>query len=563
MIVRRSLLLGLADLVDVPPALVGIVTDWLEADDRRASILETVVRGQTSWIDALDDWLDDAWSTWPDDQRNLLLDCCASVARRRGDLVARHLARWERESPGTIDRAHWAFWHDPSEDSEALFDLRLPHLASTRARRYPYDWPKLMASHPIRSAKLLATLLERTPRGDLVDSSQLDWMHGFPAPTEVPDVMLRSGVEVFGELQRWWCHLEIDDLRSIRDKTFPGGPGPLVQIVDFLGKVLARSVSLGRKTWAEVTAGLPDPLRPIDGWLLLLIGRHLDPEEAPRESFAAAAEWIRSDSKWAHTEMGHGNNSLSLTSDFLGNIAPHLDVDDYDRLERWLIDYPDEWTVEQDAYRWELIRQHGAFRPNRRGATAYLLLPALGRNRWGAEAEATHGLLERKFAGHESMFEGSRISSGWVGAKVPDHVAENYTIEQWIEHIGDAPEHDNHWTELREGKIGEHTRHMNAIQLQRLAEQRPLHYRRLAESLPDYRDRLPDAAFAALVDALGRTTRPDRGEADWQPIDDRSFADIIQHSAYLDCGECDRELAMAIERRAGFDWPDRVEDPTG
>lgn len=557
-VVRRSLLLGLSDLREVPREVADLVVQWLKDVDRRSLILHTVVRGRVAWFDVLDDWFDAAWTTWPEEQRDLLLGCCAAVAQRRGDSVAKHLARWQQESPGTLQRAETVFLHDPSEDSDELFSLRLDYLTSvaTLNEHYHVVWPTVLAAHPVRAARLLAALLERIPRDDLFGTDQPDWMDDFPAPDKVPGTVLREGSAVFDTLARWWSHLDVDGSWRLGGARDLGRSRTVAQVVAFLGQCLGRAISEGHKNWDGVVAALPSPLRSIDADLLLFVGRHLDPSLAPRQAFVAAANWIRSDPRWVRVTNG---NPIARVKAFLENVAPQLDASDYENLEQWLVRYPDEWTAEWERRRQALAQRDGVFLPNDRGATAFQLLPALDRSRWSATTEAKYQELERKFRGWDGTFREIDYPNLDVRSTVPDDVADGYTAEQWANCIERAPEYDERWRHAAgTNSCLDGSRDVLISQLHSLAERNPHQYLPVAKDMVHARDRVPEKVFAVLLAALGRTEPPRLAGADWCPLADDEFAQIVTNPTYLECTEGVSELAQAIAARPAYAWPDTV-----
>jgi len=555
-VVRGSLLLGFADLAEVSTRVAALIKRWVQREDRRSIILNTVLRGQPAWFDVLDDWLDEAWSTSSEEQRSLLLDCCASVAHRRGDLVARHLARWQRESPGTMQKAHEAFWHDPSEDSDELFQLRLDYLTSSTEQDLPPDWPRLMSANSMRAAKLLTAFLKKSTLEELIGSGRPDWIDQLPVGDDIPDAVLQSGAAVFDEFARWWSALDVAEILLIR-----GSFGaPLAQIVDFLGRCLGRALSAGEKTWEDLVGGLPAPIRPIDGWLLLRAGSHLDPTAAPRAVFAAAARWLQSDPKWLHTSVGWPTEGgrFGLARAFLEKVAPQLDAADYGTLEQWLADYPDEWTVAEEQGRHVLMQRHGGLPPNSRGETAFLLLPALDPTRWSSATRAVHESLARKFHGFAAMFEAGSLVAGFIGSKVPDDIADRQSARQWVEGIAKAPMFDDRCVPIANGNVGDGSRDVLIRQMHDLAERAPRRYFAVGKEMARAAERVPASALVALLDALGRTEAPGPSSPDWQPLGDDEFAELAVDPVFLGCDECAENLARAIQRRATYDWPDAV-----
>lgn len=542
--VRRSLLLGIADLTEIPPVFVDLVKSWMSHEERRAVVLMTVIRSQAEWVDALGDWFDDAWHSWSEPQRTWLLDALASVSTQRPDVVARHLARWERDAPGTIARAERIFWHDPSTDSEELFRLRLDYLASAEVRDIPYEWPELMAQHPLRAARLAALLLAKTQTRQWEEP---DWLYGFPSVDLIPAPMLEEGSAVFDEFLPAWSTIELDGAWQWRRAQ--------ARIVALLGRCLASAISRGDLRWQDVVARLPDPPRTVDNVLLLYVGSYLNLDEAPPEASAAAAEWIQSDATRLRTLM---EGFADLVAGFLKTISARLDASLYGELEEWLVRYPDTWTVTDEEARHAVYRRDGRFRPTRRGETAFRLLPCLDRSRWSAATRDFFEILERKFGDWTPFVAESELRGGWIRSKIPDSAAARFSASQWVDAIERAPVFDPDREQIDSDHLGDSSNDALIAQLRTLAEEDPRKYVPVAEAIAREPDRVPTAVFPAILGALGRTKPPERSAAAWSPLLDPEFERIVVAPAYLQCDEAARDLGWSICGRAEHPWPSVV-----
>lgn len=556
-LLRRSILLGLADLRTPSDEIVQLVRGWL-AGKQRERVLHTVVRGQTYWTDALDEWLDEAWTTMPELRANLL-DCCASISSRRGDVVARHLKRWELETPGTIAQSQMIFWHNVSEDSDELFLQRLCFLATTNERDYFAKWDDLLASHPQRAFKLLRAKLERAENESLIGFHGVDWLHSWPADTDfIRQDML---MDAWTELRAWWNAFPDTELYKVHVAAHNLPNCSLWDLVQFLGRAIAVGLTSGELSWAQLMAQLPTSVRDIDGWLLLTVGAKMDVSSAPTRAAVDALDWFTSDDRWTSLVLGFGDQKpFELSHAFLKNLAPQLDRDAYGRIEAWLLAFRDEWTVDDERHRYQR-GERGYLWPNDFGRTAFALLPALGSSRWSPEARSYYAYLEDKFKGFNIL--GHRPSTfGWVGAKVDDPIAQRWTAQQWATQLREAPEVDNRPRQMDGDRIGEHTKENVAILLGRCAAREPVRYVGIARHLADHPEGIPARTFSMLLDAIGRTKRPDQVKESepWEAAPADQVVLFACHPRVITEPECARELARLVEARPGLPWPAGIVD---
>ncbi len=552
-LLQRSLLLGLADVPEIRPALRAMLTSWLDEPSRRNCIMRTVVWNRVAWMDALDDWIDTAWTAWSEAERALLIDLCASVPLLRGDSVAKHLSHWEQESPGTLAKAGSVFWHDPSKDSDALFLLRLDQMARGAERDYFPEWPKLLAEHPHRAVALLRVLLEKLPSDATTDFDPPQWMHNFPA--NLPESALTVGLTTWSNLLSWWNQAEIDHLRQVPVGDGLLTDGLLVHVVTTLSQAFAASISRRDATWTDLVDRLPNPLRDIDGWLLMRIGIRLD-ASAPSQTWSDATAWFMSDARWAHLRIGRVGNRLqyNLANEFLKNVTEQLPARGFAEVEAWLLHYRDPWTIADEEFRSRGLSD-GRILPSRRGETAYLLLPALNPNRWMESTRAYFDSLCRRFDQHkEHLFREQSMSGGSVISIVPDIAAERWSDAIWIKRLRTVPT-SSKWRQLDRHTVGTNTVSALESQLRSLAGRNPPRYAQLAQAFIDTSNPPPDSSFSALIDALGR-----KGDSPGSPppLDDVSYARLASHPAFLNKDACVREIANAVERRSHYPWSEAV-----
>ncbi|MFG0320079.1 MAG: hypothetical protein ACF8XB_22595, partial [Planctomycetota bacterium JB042] len=290
---KHAILMGLAAVDEPRPPIVDLIRGLLDDERRRASVARTVVYDHEGWMDALEDDLDRYWETWPD-HRDLLLQLLAAVSVKRGEKVTAHLERWKRDDPDLLDRARLVFWHDPAEDCDAQFEMRLqsPFVGPDS---YPIDWSEFMARMPLRAVRLLAASLKRTSRSELTTPRhEKDWMYQWPDRDSLPEELLDLGAELLATTRVWWAGLNVSDVEAEGMARYASEDVTLVRVVDLLARAAARSISVGELDWAQLAKWAPSPPRMLDAWLFLRIGAALE-AGTPEATADGAAAWFARD----------------------------------------------------------------------------------------------------------------------------------------------------------------------------------------------------------------------------------------------------------------------------
>ncbi|MFM2090162.1 MAG: hypothetical protein RLZZ127_651 [Planctomycetota bacterium] len=552
-IVRRAGCMGLAEVVEVSPDLRSVAAAWCDDREHRSTLMREIAWGQGVWFDALEQVIDDCWNRYPD-ERHLLTELCASVSVQAGDAVVRHLRRWREQDPEVIRSCERILWHCPSQDSEHLFPLRLEMLRSGTG--WPHvEWSAVMAKTPHRVMPLLAAMLERPASRDVAGRPQPDWGHGWPSP--VPDSVLDLGWAVCGPVMAWWNRSTVDDLRML-DLSGDAIMGDShARVVELLAQVAARHLGKALE-WDAILVALPDPLRDQDGWLLLRIGHYLTTgEDAHLKQVAAQAlHWWISDSRWARLTVGREANrkGCALSWDFLAAIAPHLTPEDRSWLERWLMAYREPWTVEDEARR-NRLGEAGVPLPNDRGLTAYVLLPAIGRDWWSAAARVFHAGLEDKFGPHAAELLGPEpaMLGGMVAPVIPIEVCERWSNDQWITELRHAQTGDHPWRQGPNGRVLVHSLYTLLGQVRALAARLPRRLPALALAIADAEPPLLDPVYEQMLTICSSDEGVMRNA-----VTDPDLERIVMHPAYRERPACAVALGWAIARRPHHPWPDAI-----
>ena len=540
-IIKRALLLGLAD-VDMPdPALVRIVRGWLDDPGLRDSVAWTLLRSQVAWFDALRDWLDVSWTSCPSERRTLLLELLASVSRKRGSEVAQILARWSEHDVEAVARAHDVFWSDPSGDAQELFEQRLVHDHRT-PDHFPVDWDRLAETHPERALRLFAVRLEHVTDTDLIEGRSIDNIPTWPE--HLPEPMINLGSTVWDALRDRWLRLEVEDLRTI--STYVKDSQILVAVVTLLARSLARALHRGQRGVAEILGELPWPNRPADDWLVLQLGAHLEAGTDPQVADELMS-WFCSQPSRARLRVGYNRSRLDydLAAGFLDTVGQIASTRSLRLIERHLLRFPGEWSADHERARFEFL-QRGGNAPTMVGVTAWLLLPHLPAGRLSQDGRRHLEQLKRKFDSYAEFLVGFPPLGGTrsVESPVPTHVADRWDDEDWITHLSSAPP-------FLEGGESHYAIETLTHQVESLVRRDPRGRLGLARRLAED-EATPVRARAVVLRALAHPANAD------DALDGAELEEMLLLPGYLDHDECADVVVDSVAERAEHAWTDVV-----
>ncbi|HHQ47678.1 MAG TPA: hypothetical protein ENK19_02180 [Acidobacteria bacterium] len=562
-VLKQAVFVALAAVEQPVGELVELVERWLDDPHLLPKVLPTVVRGQREWVRALAEsgWLDRSWETaaaaGEREKLQELLDLLASVSEQWGDGVATLLRRWKRSFPETLDLAGRIFLQAPGADTDALFEMRVEHLARTTEKDPYFDWETLLRRAPRRAIRLLEVLLSHGDPNVLTGNGPV-WCARFPAGEALPPEGAALGMEIWRRLSNWWCRLELrEELLFVR-----GGPrgledGFLPKLVELLAAGLAHELGERPQQLDELLREMPTPLREVDGWLLLATGARL-----PAHATKAAdllLRWFMSEPRWAQIRVGHTGSSSPVRR-FVEAVGTAASEETFRELEDWLLAYRDPWTEEEELQRIDRQRQLNTPIPSRVGETAHLLLPLLPAERLSLRARRRLGELRRKFG--EGMRVDIDAGASWVRSEVPDEVAVSWTASEWLKRLRDPnlrryPRAVMSSTQLGKEVVTEYSLSMLASQLASLASRKPRRFLPLALRLEpadpwEIREKL------LFVISPRRRPRELPADAPWEPLDDEEVASIVVRPAYLEEPEADRLLAWVVSDRPAYRWPESI-----
>jgi hypothetical protein len=553
-LLQRALLLGLAEVQTVDPALCRLMVTWLDHPSRRSLLLGMVVRGSAPWFLALGSWLDRAWIDHPEEEW-LYLDLCASVSIRCGDAVARHLAGWERSRPGILKKAHWVFIQNPSEDSDRLFELRLETLAYlTDREHFHVGWADLRESKPERAVRLFTALVGNLhwQDGDLEPEAMglVGWVRN------IPPTMTGLNWSIWKPLVAWWTSFTIPTLRLVKYQDDLSGDGVCALAVEALAQAAAAALDRGEMTWQNLREHLPTPLRDQDAWLLLRVGALFSESEMPQQVAEDAIAWFMSDFRWAQIAVAdeEDDKRCRLAGEFLTNCARELSDSSHENLQRWLVTYPDSWTIEDERYR----LRWGDLRPNHRGLTAWVLLPALGQERWTEDTKSRYNECDQKFRGHQDhLFRDRKMLYGFVGSPIPTRVGIGWSTERWITELQNAPRGRQSLRQRGAGRLDEHSLETLLHHVLRpCAQEDPVKFACLALAVAVQDPALDDEVYSTLLEGIGRLFV--NGNPTLAPLGESDLLAVVEHPAFRDRPACAVAVARLVERHDKLPWSEAV-----
>jgi len=555
-LVKRALLLGLRDEGGrAPPALADVARAWLEEGGPAGLVSGILLHANPTWVTHCRNWISSSFLQANQEDEEALLRLLSSVSVQCGDLVAALLAEWSSSDPQILERAHWIFWHDPSNDSEALFRMRMQLPGSVGLRPY-CDWKRLLTANAARAAVMLERILSDA-EFDRLRKSRPDQGLNMPKAEDLESVSPEAAHAVWGSLRAWWLRVQLSSLRDL-DTEDSGLPrAPLIDLVEILSTCLACQLEHGALTWDELLEDLPDSLRDLDGWLLLRTGARLDPRS--NRVAAAAVRWIQENERFAELRIGwmSGAVDLCLLEEFAAAVVPCLTTEEYESFESWVLAYRESRIPRDPDYRFPTTTTKSDPWPTMRGVLAYRLLQVIPAGRLSERARAGLRILRNKFDPHweELSSPPCWVADGPVRSKVTDEELSIQTPAQWLSRLRDAPEQGQ--LERDQEAAVSYSRPILIQQLWSLARADPASYVPVAEFLASADPPLDPNVYSSLLDAIAETSPPADVHG-WTPAPDESVSRLLRHSAFLRAPECALGVGLAVEARPEHSWENDV-----
>jgi hypothetical protein len=422
---------------------VNLVLALLDQPFWREHVLEEVVRGQVPWFEVLDDQGKlEAWLSGEDPRlRDLALEMLLSVGEKSGDRAARLLAPHLEQDDAWTRRIIWVLRFDPSQDSDALFEIRLQLTKTGSYTADHVDWAKLAQSHPahfiLLAAHVLIALAASISRGENRRRpgriTEIDWFNlEKVSSTVIPSqywanawemlfraVSLVAQVRAYQEEPQHILESYAVDFRTLK---------PVLSLLRDLGRALLAD------NWLEfVTLGEKLSLLNRSGEVLFvdsLIEGPANPELADW-----ALGWLMADPLRAQLRCRRSSGAWKLAGCLIERYAPFSSLATYQRLEQWLLAYREPDLLENYKRRHEWIGRSGDLgEASSFGKTAFALMPRLPAERRSAEVDSRLDQLGRKFRLQTPPDEEGDDDSqaGLVGSPLSESAWARMSDKDWL-----------------------------------------------------------------------------------------------------------------------------------
>ena len=556
----------LSQVNDPRPEEIQLVLALLDQPFWRGHVLAEVMRGQVPWFEILDDQGRlESWLAGEDPQA--ALDMLLYVVEKCGDRVARLLTPYLEKDETWTRRIIWVLRFDPSQDSDALFDLRLKLAKDGSYTADHVDWDKLVKSHPIRFILLVSYILmafavsvsQGESRRRPGRRTEIDW-YGFEEinSSEIP--------------REYWAFAWEMLFRSMglvaQVRAYPEESQHILEsyVVQFqtLTPVLRLLKDLGRALFAE-------------NWLeLITLGEELSEKSRRSEvlfldslvegpaitEFADwALGWLMADPWRVQLRLRRSLESSALAGQLVERFTPVCSPETYCRLEQFLLTYREPDMLENYKRRHEWISRGGDLKErNSFGRTSHALLPRLPAERRSAAVNSRLKELSRKFPIQSSSGdeEDEAVKVGWVGSPLSDEARTKMGDEHWIA-IATNHKLPVHWGKARferDGRVKEASVETFAREFQTMTQRQPERFAMLAL-------RLPPTANPAFLDAIlsGLAWPGDREpkSEDWTPPSHEILEGVLALPTVQALSQAEdlgaaRDVCHILERYSEYAW---------
>jgi len=556
-LLKRSLLLGIATIDEPDEAWVSQVKAWLQEDTWQDVVRETVVYQHLPWMDKLEIWIKNDFTLANEARRSRLLALLAAVSCSRGNFVADCLNAWSQQDASVLTQADYVFWHDPSEDSEHLFELRLRYLAETQRHHGRHlQWDQLLTKHPMRSMRLLAYHLSGENNETLI-AGPPEWFWGWPST--LPPLIRETGLATWQLLKPYWNSLTVKYTWDIRvgNQTSSRQASIAAALVDIFRVVLAHAIEHQQMTWSHLVQELPPDNRFIDGWLLLRVGASLVRQQTPAEEINNAAHWFMNNPQFSDLAIGMDRQDTQLAEQFIANIALGLDNETHDVFVQWLINYPEQMGITKTTADTE---DNAAYHEVTK--TRYRLLFHTDRHRWSAATTSLAAEWAQLFGPVLPQdVEGIHARVGWVRSDISDSVALQMSCAKWVEALRSAStSHERSRVADNSGSILSGDLRTRIRQLNYIV---PHHPQRFYDGLPLFIDAtppLPSEVIQTVIDGIVRLQKPNRPppQAAWEPLSDAAVAKIFAMPAIRENRDLAATISDVVRNRSHYAWSDDI-----
>lgn len=521
---------------------------WLNNPEIRNLVVDHLLFGNAPWINLALSWLDATWKDEPD-YRPILSRLLASVSQT-WDGVAKLVAVWTKNDPDLLRTLSDLFWHDPAIDSDALFEQRLRYEERNQRGNVYISFPKLLESHPQRAIRLMAVRLPHVKNDELKETTARVW-HSFPSQNDpiFCQAAKALGFMVWQHLRSWWRNLSESEKRL---HIVPDHVSLLEEVGEFIAISLTSACQEGTTNWELIRKDLPDLLRRIDVWLLLRIGAHVK----SKNTAIAAMRWFMNDLARGHRVLGE--NPWRWQKEFLKNVSRQVDEPLLAEVEKFLLEYRDDWTKENEQLRFHYLMEGHCDWPTKIGATVYHLLPCLPF--LSDTAQNKLGILKEKFKNVPSIFwNGFEFGGGsYSNSAIPNSILPMQDDDWWVARFRQAKEDPKTFRTRKRTSVddllGDFTVQSLSNQLQHEAGTNPIRYLSLLQRAQE----LPIEACWSLLAGLSIQSQ-DGIQAKTSVISDENLCILVESSPFTD-GPANMNLIRIVETRPQAAWAQKTLD---
>lgn len=483
----------LGQLGDPRPREVDLVLALLDEPFWSEHVLEEVVRGQVSWFNVLDEHGRlEAWLAGADRIRDKAMEMLLYVVEKCGDQVARLLEPYVERDEAWTRRIIWVLRSNPSQDSDALFELRLRLAKDGSYTPDHVEWDKLALSHPERFVLLIcyvlmafaASISRGSTRTRAGRRSEIDW-YGLEK--------VNASVIPSKDWATTWSMLFRTVSLVVQVRKYEGEPAHVLEsyavqfatLQPLLRLLKNMAGALLEESWSDfVTRG--EELSRVDRRGEVLFLDSLVEGPAIPEFADWVLSWLMADPWRARLRVRRNSGIWSLPGQLIERYAPVSSQDTYGRLEQWLLDYREPDALSKYRHRHDWICGRGDLTyPSSFGETPHHLLPKLPVERRSAKIESRIKELERKFPPLASSEKEEEGRSGWVASPLSEDSKARMTDEDWLSIATNErlPARSGKW-KFRGDRIEEASVETFTSEFRSMAQRQPERFGKLALRLP-------------------------------------------------------------------------------
>jgi hypothetical protein len=593
---KHLVLRFLGDVPSPTPAEIGCVQNLFRDAAWRDNVVETVLWGRAPWFAALDDsgFMREMLASRGQQDRETAIQLMRRVAGSCGDRIATLLTAYEAEPDPWPRLITWVLFSDGSDDSGALYELRLRMIGRGAYRQPPMFPAKLLDVDPSRCVGWLEARLQReiasrseqpassdehaedAPLGDEEDWHLEDFLEEdveFDLNIHQPDTLTRLAAAVPNVL---WerllpCLLRLSELtrRTSSDgapgEFFPDAfwstplsrrrvtePPDLVAAMGLAGALLAvDDFEFLRRQFRDLSAHQSRTVQQFLARLLLL---------SPGRAADFAIQWLCE--RPARFSLGGvGPDRWWYAQELIRTFAPECSSEVYARLEGAILEYHDALEYRDLLWEREEVASGSPALTDWYGLAQHALLAALPHERISLQGRAALAQWREKFGVEAERFIRRRVGGVRSGVlPLSPEQARRLTDEQWIEVIRAHPETlgVGHHCDVGENHFTTHDANHYAQVLGLLARWQQRRCAALALRLPT--DSNPQYVLAILHALWNREPPDPRNPGDWDPATPDQVMRLVESIGYSEQTGIALAWCQTVRQWSEVEWPRAVLD---